>query len=192
MEKSRLRNKAIQTLKNIPGQQKVQIEQQLQRQLFSQPEWVMAGSIGITVSQSFEWDTVPIIEMAWKQNKKVLIPKSTPSVKSLDFYYIFSFNDVEIGNFNLLEPKVEQANRANKNQIDLLIVPGLLFTKEGYRLGFGGGYYDRFLVNYNNKTLSLLNDDQFVDELPIKEYDIPIKKLITPTKIVTGDENGSE
>lgn len=173
-------------LKNISIAQKHKIEKEFYDQLFSHTMWKNAKSIGLTMAQNFEWATSPIIEMAWKQNKLVSIPKSNPTLKSLQFYFISSFQDVEPGYYNLLEPKHEVLKKADKQQIDLLIVPGLLFTQAGYRLGFGGGYFDRFLSDFTKDTLSLVCEMQIVDNLPINHFDVPVQTLI----IYREGENG--
>ncbi|UTW69923.1 hypothetical protein KHA80_03360 [Anaerobacillus sp. HL2] len=76
-------------------------------------------------------------------------------VKNYGFYEINSFADVENSFFHLREPIISDTVQINKHEIELLIVPGLVFDKQGYRIGFGGGYFDR-LTDYNQLTLSLL------------------------------------
>lgn len=101
----------------------------------------------------------------------------------MEFKKISSFNQLESVYYGLLEPVAETA-KASKEELDALIVPGLAFTKEGYRLGFGGGYYDRFLSNYRGDTLALTYELQLMDELPIEVHDLAVGKLITPSKVI--------
>jgi 5-formyltetrahydrofolate cyclo-ligase len=69
--------------------------------------------------------------------------------------------------------------------LDLLIVPGLAFSKKGYRIGFGGGYYDRFLSAFDGKTVSLVFGEQFNDQWTPDVFDIPIDKIYTDSLIRT-------
>lgn len=71
--------------------------------------------------------------------------------------------------------------------IDLLLVPGLAFMNNGYRLGFGGGYYDRFLKLYKKQTASLAFSSQIVSQLPVESHDIPVQKIITEERIIECD-----
>ena len=71
------------------------------------------------------------------------------------------------------------------SQIDLLIVPGLAYTQAGYRLGFGGGYYDRFLRDYDGKTISLAFNCQMIPQIDLEEHDLPVSKIITNTEVIT-------
>jgi 5-formyltetrahydrofolate cyclo-ligase len=66
-------------------------------------------------------------------------------------------------------------------EIDLLVVPGVAFTRDGKRMGYGGGYYDRFIpLCTNARIMALAFREQLVDTLPTEEHDLPIPELITP------------
>ena len=92
-----------------------------------------------------EIPTFHIIEQAWHEGKEVAVPKCNPENKAMEFKKITSFEQLESVYSGLLEPVAETVKVRDQHDLDLLIVPGLAFTKDGYRLGFGGGYYDRFL-----------------------------------------------
>ncbi|AIF43421.1 5-formyltetrahydrofolate cyclo-ligase [Virgibacillus sp. SK37] len=184
MNKKELRVRAINMLKSQSETKRKEIERKLTEQLIHTTVWENATVIGITMAQGFEWDTKSIIEIAWKQGKQVCVPKCSPQDKLLHFHKITSFNDLEVVYYNLLEPIPEQTEYVSKEKIDLLIVPGLLFNKEGFRVGFGGGYYDRFLTDFPNNTVSLLSEEQLVSKLPKESFDIPVKQLITENKLI--------
>lgn len=88
------------------------------------------------------------------------------------------------GYFGLDEPDVKKTTPVKKDAIDLLIVPGLVFTKKGYRVGFGGGYYDRYLTDFTQPTVSLVHTKQFVEDFPIEPFDIPVQYLVTEKGII--------
>lgn len=111
--------------------------------------------------------------------EKVCIPKSIHKSRALHFYEIISFQQVEKGYFDLLEPVVSETRRVDNSEIDLMIVPGLAFTRQGYRIGFGGGYYDRFLKDFKHTTVSLLHSNQLVKSFPIETFDMPVQYLVT-------------
>ncbi|ALX48086.1 5-formyltetrahydrofolate cyclo-ligase [Lentibacillus amyloliquefaciens] len=179
MEKTELRNNMIQQLKKLPDSERTKIEQALAENLTDSDVWKQSNTIGITVSNGFEWNTKPIIEAAWQQGKLVCVPKCLPKKRQLNFYELNSYDQLEVVYHNLLEPKPEITEEMSKDRIDLLVVPGLLFDKNGYRIGFGGGYYDRFLTDFPNRKLSMAATIQLVNKLPRDPFDIPVEEIIT-------------
>ena len=94
------------------------------------------------------------------------------------FYYINSLNDLKNGYFNILEPTT------NKKVIDFkdttCIVPGICFDINNYRIGYGKGFYDRFLSNKNIYTIGLSYKETLIKKIPIDKYDINLNEVITP------------
>ncbi|SDB99199.1 5-formyltetrahydrofolate cyclo-ligase [Pelagirhabdus alkalitolerans] len=176
--KEQLRKHYLNELKTIPEIDRERINQKLQEQLFQHPKWTQSKSIGITISACYEWDTIPIIEKAWSEGKYIAVPKTVPETKSMIFYYISNFDYLKKEAFGLLEPDPNYLAKATDGDLDLIIVPGIAFDDDGYRIGHGGGYYDRYLAKQNVNTLSLLSNQQLVKKLPIDDYDIPVKDLI--------------
>lgn len=149
------------------------------QRLFQDSDWKEAEMIGITVSNPPEVDTFQIIRKAWDEGKRVAIPKCCPDTKTMEFRTLTAFNQLESVYYGLFEPIKGLTEKVEPSQIQLLIVPGLAFTKNGYRVGFGGGYYDRYLQHYNGKTLSLAFQMQLMDTLPFEKHDLPVGKIIT-------------
>ena len=179
MDKKALRKKYQAKLNELPKPLYEHYSYLIAQSLFHSKEWKEANTIGITVSRFPEVDTFQIIRKGWEEKKKIVVPKCYPKTKTLRFRVLTAFNELESVYYGLLEPIEAKTKEVENDVIDLLIVPGLLYTKEGYRLGFGGGYYDRFLVNYTGKTLTLAFSQQIVENLPIEEHDRPVRKIIT-------------
>ncbi|OIJ16095.1 5-formyltetrahydrofolate cyclo-ligase [Anaerobacillus arseniciselenatis] len=179
--KKQLRDEMKRKLMQMNNEDYQIYSQQLQMKLLESKEWEEANTIGITISTNREVNTKPIIEAGWKQNKRIVVPKCYPSEKKLKFYEITSFDEVEDSFFSLKEPMVTITPLVEKNEIDLLVVPGLIFDQRGYRIGFGGGYYDRYLKEYVNNTVSLAFNFQLLDEIPKEEFDVPINRVIINT-----------
>lgn len=179
--KVQLRNEMKQHLLKMKETDYILFCSQIKDKLLQSKEWHEAATIGITIATKREIDTIPIIEAGWKQGKQIVVPKCFPKEKKLNFYQIVSFQEVENSFYSLKEPITTLAPFVKKEQIDLLIVPGLIFDKYGFRIGFGGGYYDRYLDGYLKDTVALAFDFQLVDEVPKEAYDIPVRKIITNT-----------
>lgn len=187
-EKEIVRKQLQQKLAGISKPNYEHLSYKISQALFLDPYWKDSESIGITISKIPEVDTYQIIRKAWEEKKKIVIPKCLPKQKKMDFRTLTAFDQLESVYYGLFEPIETQTELMEKNKIDLLIVPGLGFTRTGYRLGFGGGYYDRYLKDYHGKTLSLAFHQQVMSELPIEEHDIPVLKIITDQEILTIDE----
>lgn len=179
MTKATLRKRMIQNLKQLPATEKRLIEQKIVTQLFQTSLWKDASIIGVTVSRDFELDTIAIIQKAWNEGKTIAIPKCHPENRQLTFYQITDYSELKVGYANIMEPDVTSAAQLDIHLIHLLIVPGILFDRLGYRIGFGGGYYDRFLTQFNGITLSLASNMQVVDKLRVDPYDKPVTFIVT-------------
>ena len=151
----------------------------LARQLLQEPSIKNASTIAITLSNQPEVDTTFIIEQFWILNKKVVVPKCNPADRSMQFYKIDSFAETERAYKNILEPIPELTQLVEKEEIDVIVVPGVVFDRQGYRIGFGGGYYDRFLVGYSGKRISLAFDEQLLNEVPRESQELPVHIRLT-------------
>ncbi|GAA0345692.1 5-formyltetrahydrofolate cyclo-ligase [Bacillus carboniphilus] len=179
MTKDSIRKIMKTKLKKLSKPEYEQKSFQIARELFSSDAWKNAETIGITISNPPEVDTYFIIKQAWLDGKRVAVPRCITKEKKLDFRFISSFDQLENIYIHLWEPKIEITQSVTKQEIELLVVPGLAFNKEGYRVGFGGGYYDRYLVDFDNQTISLAFAEQLVVEMPIDTYDKPVKQIVT-------------
>ncbi|RFU65706.1 5-formyltetrahydrofolate cyclo-ligase [Peribacillus glennii] len=181
--KKEIRGQLKSVLQNISEPDYRTLSRKIAKNLFKLGEWEKAKVVGVTVSNVPEVDTREIIKKAWEQGKEVAVPKCFPKEKSIQFRKITSLEQLETVFFGLQEPILNETTEAPREEIDLLIVPGLGYTRTGYRIGFGGGYYDRFLPYYNGPTLSLAFNEQVLPALPIEKHDIPVGKLITPERV---------
>ncbi|WP_088102463.1 5-formyltetrahydrofolate cyclo-ligase [Halalkalibacter urbisdiaboli] len=179
-EKKSLRMKTIARLNALSNDVYLTQSANIAEQLFKQDYWKEAHVIGITLSRKKEVSTEAIIKNAWNSNKRVAVPRVNVETHEMDFYFITSYDEVEETFFQLREPKVEECPFVSPDQIDTLIVPGLAFDLKGSRLGFGGGYYDRYLPSFKGTTVALAFDCQIVPSIPTEKHDIPIEHLITP------------
>lgn len=178
-EKQRLRQEIKERLRSIPRPLYEHYSYVIAQTLYRDRLWVSAHTIGITISNSPEVDTYQIIRRAWEEGKRIVTPKCLPKEKKMDFRILDRFDQLESVYFGLLEPIESKTEKVEPKEIDLMIVPGLGFDKDGFRLGVGGGYYDRFLQYYSGSTLSLAFEEQMVDDIPKEAHDIPVAKIIT-------------
>ncbi|MDR4435719.1 5-formyltetrahydrofolate cyclo-ligase [Bacillus tequilensis] len=183
--KSQVRKKTIEALSAVSNEELLQKTARIYQDLFSIPEWQNASTIAVTISRGLEIPTRPIIEQAWEEGKQVCIPKCDPETKNMQFRTYQTDDQLEIVYAGLLEPVIEKTKEVKPSQIDLVIVPGVCFDTAGFRIGFGGGYYDRYLCGYKGKTVSLLLECQLFAHLPRRPHDIPVHKLITENQMIS-------
>ncbi|MDP4085224.1 MAG: 5-formyltetrahydrofolate cyclo-ligase [Bacillota bacterium] len=174
-----IRGQMKDTLSKLSKDQYKDNSKRIANQLYEDTAWKEAKTIGITISKPPEVATQQIIKKAWEQGKKVAVPKCYPKEKKMVFRQITEFSQLESVFYGLIEPKEEQTAVVEPEQIDLMMVPGLAYTLDGYRVGFGGGYYDRYLKNFHGNTLSLAFDCQIISYLDAESHDIPVSKIIT-------------
>lgn len=136
------------------------------------------------VSKDIEVDTYRLMEESWQNGKKVAVPKCKPEAKAMDFYIIKSFDDLEKCTFGLLEPIASRCEKITDfSSRNVCIVPGFCFDNEGFRLGYGYGYYDRFLQNFKGTAVGICYSDSIIRRLPHGRFDRPIDILLTDTYI---------
>ena len=172
--KSELRKQVLQEMKALPREQKQFIDQALTERLLQHPFYQEAKVIASYLSFSHEFQTQELIEQALKDGKKVLIPKTYPKGR-MDFV-VYDPQQLVKTAFGLLEPQGD-LEVVDASQIDLIHVPGLAFTTEGYRIGYGGGYYDRYLEHFSGHTLSTIYPCQIQDFIP-ENHDIPVQEVL--------------
>lgn len=143
-----------------------------------------SSSMMIFLSFGSEVNTDGIIEWAWRRNKRVLVPLCKPETREMDVYPIKTFDDVAPGYFGIREPKRDILNPVFKGEIDLVVVPAVAFDGRGYRVGYGGGYYDRFLADMDVPTIGLAFSCQIIPEAPVDRYDRPVQCILTEKECI--------
>ena len=127
-----------------------------------------------------EPDISPLADIARRDGKKIAFPISVTKDCTLDFRFIFSPDELEIGAYGIREPGAD-AERATLSERTLCIVPALAVDADGYRLGYGKGYYDRFLSTFKGNAVVAIHSSLVCERLPRNDTDIPLKTIITET-----------
>ena len=119
--------------------------------------------------------TVPILEQALADGKRVAVPKVYG--EEMKFLYLTDLTQVETGYAGIPEPIAD--GPIGDDPTALVLMPGMAFTKAGQRIGYGGGFYDEFLAaEPDHPTIALCYDFQMVDQLPTEEFDIPVDLVL--------------
>ena len=131
------------------------------------------------VSTAIEVDTMQLIAKALKDGKRVAAPRCIPGTCDMDFYYIDSTECLEPGSFGVLEPVPEKCKKLSDMSEGLCIAPALCYDWKGFRLGYGKGYYDRFLTRFQGTVVGICYSSCIRRKIPHGRFDRPVELLVT-------------
>lgn len=132
------------------------------------------------ISFGSEVDTIKLIKYSFSNNKEVYVPKINKQIKDMIALKIHNFNNMSVDKWGIIEPKsVDKANIGT--DFDLIIMPGIAFDKQGNRIGYGGGYYDKYISKLNNASnlLALAYDFQIIQDIESESHDIKVDFILT-------------
>lgn len=175
-EKSRLRRELLARRKALPN--RAEKNAMIARAVSEFPPYREAERLLFYVNLKTEPETEHLLREAWKQGRETYAPKCLPGGR-LRFYRVTCREDLHPGSFGILEPKEDCPVLEQTGDRDLCLVPGLAFDREGYRLGYGKGYYDRFLAEHRVSSLGLCYEALVVPRLPREEHDRSIDWVVT-------------
>lgn len=131
------------------------------------------------VSTPIEVDTHRIIERALADGKKVAVPRCVPGTRDMEFYFIRGLGELEPGTFGVLEPRPDPQRLVKDFSHGLCLIPALCYDWHGYRLGYGKGYYDRFLARFGGSMIGICYSECVRRRLPHGRFDRPAELLVT-------------
>ena len=151
--KKTLRNQTIAAMKALPQTIKTQADEELTQRLLELPSFQEAKTLATYLSFDHEVSTAGLIQVALQLGKRVCVPRTYPQGRMV--FVEYDPDILEKTRFGLLEPN-EKGKLVDQSEIDLIHVPGVVFQSKGYRIGYGGGYYDRYLEDFTGKTVSTI------------------------------------
>ena len=186
LEKRRLREERLAARETLSEQERCVLDDCITQKLLETPEYAEAATVLTYVSVSSEVSTRMFIEGALRDGKKVAVPRCLPEHR-LEFVAIASLEQLVAAPFNLLEPAKElPAVTEDQKNNSICIVPALLVDTKGYRLGYGAGFYDRFLSTYPGKKICLAYQQSLSrTTLPHTAFDVAVDVVITESEVLT-------
>ncbi len=191
LSKKELRQIYIQKRKSIDNKQILDeaiVKNLLQSDLFNN-----AKSVFCFVSLKNEISTDSIINTALEQGKTVAVPYCVDNNGFMEFYRINSMSELKICSFGIREPDITKCCKFDNYDNAVCIVPAVCFDKKGNRIGYGKGYYDRFLRKFTSYSIGLCYNDYILDNIPADSYDMQVDYIITENGIIdilAGGKNG--
>ena len=181
-EKARLRARLRQQLTDLPDAQRTAEDNALFSVFLSLPETAQAQTVLLFCGTGTEPDTARLFAPLLAQGKRIALPQMLPGRQMAVRQYCPDRPLVRHP-FGILEPD-EHCPLIRIEKIDFVLVPALCYDRQGFRLGMGGGYYDRWLCGYYGPTSGLCRQSLLQDHLPIEAHDRPVDVVITPSEII--------
>lgn len=182
--KQDLRARSKERRRNMEPEEKRMLDKAIAENVRRLKEYKPAKTILIYMSTPIEVDTVEIIKNAWADGKKVAVPRCIPETRNMEFHYIDNLDCLSVGSFSVLEPDESRPIVTDFTGC-LMIVPGMHFDMKGYRIGYGKGYYDRYMVRFSGVSAGVCYSNELKPFLYHGRYDRHVGIVVTDKRIKT-------
>ena len=182
--KQDLRARSKERRRNMEAAEKQALDKAVAENVRRLKEYRPANTILVYMSTPIEVDTIQIIKNAWEDGKRVAVPRCIPDTRNMEFHYIDSFDCLSVGSFSVMEPD-ENLPVVTDFSGCLMIVPGMHFDMKGYRLGYGKGYYDRYMVRFTGISAGICYSSELKPFLYHGRYDRHVDIVVTDKRIKT-------
>jgi len=177
--KRELRQKSKDFRRNLSIEEKLTKDTAVFQRIISLRQYRGAKMLICYVSTDIEVDTHALINHALSCGKRVVVPRCVEGTRLMEFYEIRSLEELERGTFGVLEPPPNPARLVTRFDRSICIVPALVYDLQGHRLGYGSGYYDRFLSGYEDFKVGVTYTECVRRHLQHGRFDVPVDLLVT-------------
>lgn len=181
------RYRAIRT--EMPPEQRAECDTRIASLVRKLWQYRRARQVLVYVSTAIEVDTHQIIRRALEDGKRVAVPRCIPNTREMEFYYIDSLEELKPGSFGVYEPEPIPQKLVTDLADGLCIIPAFCYDYDGYRLGYGKGYYDRFLPRFGGSLIGICYSACVRRHLPHGRFDRPAELLVTEQYIRRTDRS---
>lgn len=158
----------------------------IQTRVLNMNEFINAKTVAAYHPVGSEVGTLKILSSVLQLNKRLTLPRVEGETKMIFAEVKDLQKDLKVGQYKIMEPK----NHCSKiNKLDLVLVPGIAWDKYGHRLGYGKGYYDRYLVNLQTKSVGLAYDFQVLENIPHGKNDFRVNLIVTEKRIIKASDS---
>jgi len=189
-DKKALRRRILDERKNINIVEKEEMDNKILDKFYESEYYRKSKKIFIYISYDSEINTKGIINKALEDNKKVYVPRTEFKNRLMDAVEIMSLDNLVESDFGILEPSIKEPY-IDPNELDLIVVPGVAFDKQGGRMGYGAGFYDRYFKKISEDNIkkvmkvALAYEFQTLEKVPMNDHDIPVDCIITENEAIS-------
>lgn len=179
-EKIKIREKYKKLRRDIEGERKVEFDSKICERFLNCVSYRYCDTVLMYSPVRDEINVDAIARAALKDGKRVAYPRCIPGTNKMNFYFVNSLDELQKGTFGIPEPPEtnEKYNKKDANTA-ICLVPAVVYDKSGYRLGYGKGYYDRYLGNFNGSVIGVIYKKLITDSLPRGKFDVRANALVT-------------
>lgn len=181
-KKKQLRQKIREIQKTLSSDYCKDADLAICERILALPAYAEAKVIFCFVGTADEINTEHLLKQAWKDGKEVLVPRCAEK-GVMHVYKITSMDDLEIGQYGIREPK-QVCRLVHPEQIDFAVIPCMSCDKLGYRLGHGGGYYDRYLEHTTFATAVVCREKLMLEKVPMDIYDRRLDWVVSENETI--------
>ena len=183
--KDDVRKHFVELRESLGQAERSRIDAGIATQVLASSEYQQAKVVLTYLSFGAEVDTREIIRKAWSDGKMVALPRCI-SGRRMAWHAVKTLEGLVRSKFGVDEPANDPSTQIDPNQPDALaLVPGLTFDARGFRMGYGGGFYDVFLANFPGRSLGLCRERQLSETVPFLEaYDLPVQAIATEKHLI--------
>lgn len=181
--KQRMRSDIKEWRRSMSSDVKSAYDQKICKRIMGLKEFEACSTVLTYVSLPIEVETKQFIVRCLEAGKRVAVPRCVENSRLMEFYYIESFDQLKPQSFGVLEPIKEKCEPFEDQGESICIVPALAYDKRGFRLGYGAGYYDRFLSNYSGMKIGVVYAENLKKKLYNGRYDVPVDLIVTEKRL---------
>ncbi|MBQ3149861.1 MAG: 5-formyltetrahydrofolate cyclo-ligase [Clostridia bacterium] len=182
-QKIELRDNFKMRRKEMSGETKKRLDAKIASRVCNLWSFREAKTVLAYSSLPLEVGTSELIRIAKDAGKRIALPLCICETHRMEFYIVNDESELVRGAYGIMEPDVTKCEKLTDLSDSVCIVPALAFDRCGYRLGFGKGYYDRFLSSYNGKTIGIIYTDFVVNELPHGRFDKKVDYIVSENRL---------
>ncbi len=187
-EKSEIRRTFLAARANLTEDERRVRDAKICKTIISMASFRYADTILMYAPTNLEPEIMSVATEAWRRGKNVAFPKCDTPARSMTYHIVCSEDELIRGAYNILEPS-GNAPRYDVSKSAFCLVPALVFDKDGYRVGYGKGYYDRFLTKFSGSAAGVIYSDFICGRVPRGRYDVALKILVTEKGVRLINEN---
>lgn len=182
--KAGVRRRALAERDRLPPEARAVAAAAVARRIVDLVEWHDARTLGLYVAIGSEVPTRPLLEAALASGKRVAVPRTLVAEHAIALHEVESLDELAPGAFRVPEPDPRVHADVAREDVDVVVVPGVAFDATGHRLGYGRGYFDRFLDGFRGLKVGVTYDALVADALPAEAHDVRMDVLVTERRVI--------
>jgi len=187
LDKTALRKTVLSRRNDLSQEEINEKSRAIAGRLFALLEYRVAGTVMYFLNFGKEVQTRPMVNASLSHGKRVIAPKMVPKERRMILSEVLDVEcDLAPGIWGIPEPKLDRLRPLSAEQIDFVVVPGVAFDESGNRLGYGGGYYDRFFTDLRPgvSLVALAFEVQILPAVPVASWDRRVDRVITERRVI--------